>query len=835
MNLIPVAPHSEDFGLIEYELQLQLNAPKLKVSECYVISNPHVEASYMNYFKTLTPSNVVDVFVPAKNIDQAIADIEENGIAVNPQTGFRFRVGSFEVDKSKPMIEVVRLTIALGNTLNHLQPSTQLNSNTFSSDAPTSGLLRAGYHSLCISENHDYIVFNSAQIKTCNYIKFKGGSNLDQPREEDDLCEQCGRELATIWCKNDNAKFCAKCDAEAHETAIRQRHVRMTLAEARALMECCPHHEDTRVEYFCTVCQTPVCFQCKMIGSHSKGAAASHQLIPIKQAYEEALEAASHKDPIFVKRKQEIDEKMQDADERLAQIIRNEKDVEAEIMRLANAAIERARQLACEKAVTVRSSKLELERKSAEMETLSKFLEIEKKYSGPLNFLAAYDRHSMIVATMQGTEDLPPDLTVEGDLCVFGKLDVCPSAEKPRQSFMRDGFGVRRESNSPPNQPQPQKSSPPPQQIVESPKPAPLSPPKQQVQPAPASPQKQEPKQTPKEQPKQEKAPAKAEKPKPAKKEEKPAKTTRKDDKTNKSKLNDKNTKAAGKTTDKKKGTTQRTTPPPPPKQEEDDGDVDSASMTEESQSQARPSVVARNMPPPPAQKPLPPSPQKAAPPEEPPQKRINPILYKQIPEPPSIVEMARRKEAKNKSRGIELSFQPFEGSEVISNASSATALYLCFPFKNMPQTHLLFSSIRDGRSIERMHQLIDNIGITCVLVKKDDLIFGGFAAAKWNSDGEAFGNQTSSFLFSISLDAYIPYRPHIADACNLYATKDTLTFGRYDLVLADDFDNCSAVIENSYGVGFDPGSTEAQTFLAGEPTFKADAVEVWGFFTIDQ
>lgn len=807
MNLIPVAPHSEDFGLIEYELQLQLNAPKLKVSECYVISNPHVEASYLNYFKTLTPSNVVDVFVPASNIDQALADIEENGIAVNPQTGFKFRVGSFEIDRTKPMIEVVRLTIALGNTLNHLQPSTQLTQNQFSLDQPTSGLLRAGYHSLCISDNHNYVVFNSAQIKTCNYVKFRGGSNLDQPKEEDDLCEQCGKNLATVWCKNDNAKFCDQCDEEAHNTAIRQRHVRMTLAEARALMECCPYHDDTRVEYFCTVCQTPVCINCKMIGSHSKGAAASHQLIPIKQAYEEALDAASHKDPIFVKRKQEIDEKLADAEERLNQIIRNEKDVEAEIQRLANAAIERAKQLACEKALIVRSSKLELERKQQEMESLTKFLEIERKYSGPLSFLSAYDRHSMVVATMQGTEDLPSDLTVEGDLCVFGKLDVCPSSEKPRQSFMRENFGVRRESNSPPAQIQQPKNSPPPQQVVESPKPAPLSPQKTQKQPEP---------------PKQEK-PVEPEPPKQEKPKEKAKQDTSKSTKKTAAK-DDKKPKTGGpKAADKK--TSKRDEKKPgekkqksPPKNEEQD----SASMIEDA------SEVARHMPPPPAQKP--------APPPQSPQKRIiNPILTKQIPEPPSIIEMARRKEAKNKSRGIELSFQPFEGSEILVQPSNATALYLCFPFKNLPQTHLLYSSVRDGRSIEKMHQLIDNIGITCVLIKKDDLVFGGFAAAKWNSDGEPFGNQTSSFLFSISLDAYIPYRPHIADACNLYATKDTLTFGRYDLVLADDFESCSAVIENSYGVGFDPGSTEAQTFLAGEPNFRADAVEVWGFFTIDQ
>ena len=37
----------------------------------------------------------------------------------------------------------------------------------------------------------------------------------------------------------------------------------------------------------------------------------------------------------------------------------------------------------------------------------------------------------------------------------------------------------------------------------------------------------------------------------------------------------------------------------------------------------------------------------------------------------------------------------------------------------------------------------------------------------------------------------------------------------------------CTAV-ERSYGFGLAPGSAEANTFLAGGQTFKADAVEVW-------
>ena len=757
-NLVPLASHTEDYGYIEYELQLQLNAPKLKISECYLLKNPHVEASFMNYLKTLKPSNVVDVFVPLSQIEQTQSDIASKGIKVNPQSGFRFKVGTFDVDRSKDVIEVVRLTVALGNTLNFQSQSSDLDHASFASDSPTSSALRAGYHSLCVSDEGDYVVFNSAQIKTCQLVKFHGGEDLEELKEEGDICEACGEAPAVVWCQNDNAMFCEKCDQEAHKSHIASKHKRMTLAEARALMEYCPFHKDTRVEYYCTECQTPVCIECKMIGSHSKGPAASHTLISIKQAYQDAIDAASKEDPIFTKRRQEIKGKIESADRKLEVIIQNEKDTEQEIMRLAQAAIDRARQLAGEKALIVRSTKQELLRKDGELDSLSKFLAMQKKYTGPLAFLSAYDRHSMIVANMQGTEDLPSELQVEGDLCVYGKLDVVPSSDKParNQTFRESLSGInRRESLSPQNQSQQQSMQSQTQQ--------------QQYQPVP----------TP------------SPRPAPISKHDSPPK--------------------------------RKQAPRVPIYEEEEEDYPEDASISSASFEISPQKRTIRDIPPPPASQPPPPI------------KKSPKTPVRPQPEPASLIEMARKKEAKNKAKGVELTFQPFEGSEIITNPTQGISLYLCFPFKNMPQTHLLFSSVRDGRSIEKMHQMIDNIGITTLLVKKGNFVFGGFAAAKWNSDGKPFGNGTTSFLFSLSLDAYIPYRPLIADACNLYATKDTLTFGKYDLILADDFDNCSATIENSYGVGFEPGSTEAQTYLAGSPTFSADIVEVWGFFTLDQ
>jgi hypothetical protein len=199
-----------------------------------------------------------------------------------------------------------------------------------------------------------------------------------------------------------------------------------------------------------------------------------------------------------------------------------------------------------------------------------------------------------------------------------------------------------------------------------------------------------------------------------------------------------------------------------------------------------------------------------------------------------SLNLVAQKKE--RRAKGAELPFVAFQRSKIITDPNEAVVLYRCFPFKATPQPHLLFSSVRDGRSIEKMHTLIDDIGITAVIVQVGDRKFGGFAASKWNSAGQPFGEEGCSFLFSLTKDAVIPFKPIADDACQLFASPEAISFGREDLVFAGNFDECSSVIENSYSIGFPdgPASVEAKTFLAGADKFAADQVEVWGFYTVD-
>ena len=669
LQLTPLHPSSEDFGISEYLLQLQLNAPHLVVSECYDISVKPVRDAFAECTRQLQPANLVDVFVPLSMLQQPISDIQAHGIRVNPKTGFRFQVDGLPIDGTKDAYEVVHLAIALGNVYNHQKAGALLDEISFSDVPPTPSTLPIGYNSVCISENHEFVVFNSNQINSLRLIRFAGGDNLSHDPVVKQICSDCGEDNATIWCENDQCKLCAKCDEEGHQTKLTQNHTRRPLKDALIHIQKCPIHPEQVIQYYCPKCHLPVCLECKVKGNHAKGEAAKHNLIDISKAYEAAFTSMNKPDPTFVTREKTLREHIRIADQKLEEIEETEKQIEAEITRIAAKAIEEARQQSSQRALYTKSIKVELLRKLDELNREKEIIQAHHDYSEPLPFLQAFHRNQCIEREFADNQDLPQLASnIDAKLVVYGRLEVAP----PRASLQQQPKVIQR-------------------------------------------------------------------------------------------------------------GLPQQ--------------DADTTVTTETTEDD----------------------------------------IEEQDPHITALSRMAKRKEDRYEQAGIRLSFQPFEGSAIITNPDLASRLYLCFPFKGQPVTHRMYFSESDGRSVSKIHKIIDGHGITAVIVKSGENIFGGFAASKWNSEGKKFGNGSSSFLFQLNKDAFIPNRGQTEEPICLYATEDTLTFGKYDLALIGNLDRCKSTIENSYGVGFPYDSTKAKTFLAGAPEFRADLVEIWGFFSNPQ
>ena len=74
----------------------------------------------------------------------------------------------------------------------------------------------------------------------------------------------------------------------------------------------------------------------------------------------------------------------------------------------------------------------------------------------------------------------------------------------------------------------------------------------------------------------------------------------------------------------------------------------------------------------------------------------------------------------------------------------------------------------------------------------------------------------------------FVPHRP--THEC-LYASEDSLSFGRKDLVLNEDFSSCTSELEQCYGIGLPPNTRDAAEFLAGSSSFVAEELEIWAMF----
>lgn len=688
-KIAQLSPHSGEFGLVQYLMQLQLDSPEFEVSEIYDISNKKQMTIFNDYVRTMKNTNIVDVFIPINDLDQPLSDIMSKGIKVHPTKGLRIPVDHIPLAEGHESYQAIHCIVALGKVTNFQAVNTDKENYDFSNGLPTEDDCY-GYHSICINHDMDFVIFDQRQVKTLHLVRFLGGDNLSKNKIHCNICSVCRQPKATLWCENDSCKLCADCDRNTHMgNALMESHVRKPLKEAIVNVQMCPEHKNTIAQYYCPKCHVPICVECKINGSHSKGENAHHKCISLDKAYKDGINGIKSTCSKYTERKRLILGLMKEADDKLEELYENFKNVRQEINRLADKAIDEATRMCSESMKHVKSTKMELVRKLNMLEKMKDNIELHCDDSEPVQFLSAYRHYLEIEDENKKNTDLPHIPTVSGNLIVYGTLSV--SGPQEYES------GTERDLT-----------------------------PTFTYEPA----------------------------------------TTE--------------TVTAYTETNEESST----------RSEED---IDEITGSDYSNFECK------------------------------------------IPHYTKLSKIALRREKAHIDENIRSEFLPFEESHIIIDPKERKKLYLCLPFKGCPETHLMFATYRDGRSVAKLHKMVDDKGVTVMLIKVGENVFGGFAATRWNSDEKPFGMGSSSFLFSITRDAFIPYRPQSDEPIYLFGSRDKLSWGYNDLVIANSFNNCSTELENSYGIGLEYGSKEAATFLCGKGRFKADEVEVWGFFLPDQ
>ncbi|CAK9013079.1 E3 ubiquitin-protein ligase TRIM9 (RING finger protein 91) (RING-type E3 ubiquitin transferase TRIM9) (Tripartite motif-containing protein 9) [Durusdinium trenchii] len=111
------------------------------------------------------------------------------------------------------------------------------------------------------------------------------------------ICEYCEQRPAAVYCKNDNAHFCAACDTTHHsENEFFARHQRFSLEHSPLQFGFCRQHPSERHESVCLQCKTMLCRMCNKFGDHARKEHEGHTLMSTVEAFQLAMQQSTDSD-----------------------------------------------------------------------------------------------------------------------------------------------------------------------------------------------------------------------------------------------------------------------------------------------------------------------------------------------------------------------------------------------------------------------------------------------------------------------------------------------------------------------------------------------------------
>ncbi|GAB9462720.1 putative E3 ubiquitin ligase [Globisporangium polare] len=349
---------------------------------------------------------------------------------------------------------------------------------------------------------HEYVLTNPHQILPQYLVRFRF-SAVDS-KTAAGPCALCEKHSAAVHCRACEAKICPACDQEVHSAnKLVSRHKRVPLLRQKAralggmsscratrrrsstppvaanedgevansiattepqdedvdvivakqleegladLQSVCRFHEGKHVEFYCSVCEVPVCVHCKMVGDHSVGEKGSHRLLTIADAYELSLRESLKSDPLIESRKSVIESKLFTLARSKDDVLRNREQVEAAIRLQCQQALDRLEEEVRGKVSVLDGEALEFQRQLQQIEWTEDSLEDLRSSYSAVEFLGTWNQHKAVRSEQR---DFPAFAhgsgaeQVKGDLEIVGRLQVVSGEH---MSFAVNGDGA--EGNS---------------------------------------------------------------------------------------------------------------------------------------------------------------------------------------------------------------------------------------------------------------------------------------------------------------------------------------------------------------------------------------------------
>lgn len=231
---------------------------------------------------------------------------------------------------------------------------------------------------------------------------------------------------ATIWCPADEASFCDSCDETVHAAnMLAKRHMRVPINEATDRTSNCHIHLGLPLESYCMACRMPLCNICRMKGHHSAGEAATHHVVPLREAYRVALQASRKQDPVVAKISEGLHHQLRAVEDLLKEVETNGATASSRVRALVEEVMTKGQSICENKIHNLLSQELNCKRQLDRMEWMEAFLKKQENELNPADFLHNWVRHCTVrraLAHIPEDDPAVPNLRLEGAV----KVTTCP-------------------------------------------------------------------------------------------------------------------------------------------------------------------------------------------------------------------------------------------------------------------------------------------------------------------------------------------------------------------------------------------------------------------------
>lgn len=464
-NLRQLTVHDEEYNRVAYSLRASLQSLTAKILSIHAINSPQQDAVFESNHVGIT---VLDSWVKSSDLPEqnSVHNIVGHGgrfRITDADKGAIFGVGTISLDEvlsSGPMhFEFVHFRVAVGRS--------------FVVDPQQVGVhgIPAGYDSIIIHKPfdedptkyaHEYILNDESRIYPDFVVNFVFDPAADRMKIVPN-CECCDARAAVVYCMQDNAKLCEVCDRDMHsKSKIYERHNRVLLNEMQTTvgLTICKEHTNMPVQFFDPVAHVAVCIHCKMTGSHSTGEYATHQLVPIQEAYQSSMEDLERERLIVEERRKTIFAQIASIDRRMTQVNQNHERCQDQIYEIVQRVVQVLHEETQSKLSALLSDESELRRQLEYYGWLESFLNYQKSCVNPVEFLQMFKAHSSLLA-MAPSEIVDSAANVRADIRILGRLDVVVDDTNPaalpapqRVETNRNGAVFPSASRMPSNVPQ---------------------------------------------------------------------------------------------------------------------------------------------------------------------------------------------------------------------------------------------------------------------------------------------------------------------------------------------------------------------------------------------